>query len=180
MPQFNSAVMTCSTHRRVATTAGHIIMFVPNEPTFVPALAVQACRQAGATVVKQASNTSQSMPAPGSKGRIEADVTIYEDDLNTKIEDFESLEDVDFSTEDEPVPQTKVFTETEERVRQGILSLLSDSSPEHWTGDNRPKIGSLSKACHGASVTGKIRDRVWNKMEEQGEIPENYAYLLGL
>lgn len=185
MPQVKGAMMVSKGDIKVSTTSGHVIEFKANVEQYVPPLAVRECIKFGAREVKRYKGTATHIPGATSKGRITSEVVAPELDQHIIEEDFlpEDAPDTTAPSIDEDTDahrSGKVFTETEQRVRKAITAMLTDSTPTEWTSALIPVVSKLNNRVEDMTVTSSLRDRVWQKMEEAGEIPESYAEDLGL
>lgn len=169
---YKSAFMVSPSALTVATTAGYTIRFEPNEPKFVPAIAVRECLKYGAKEVNRVKRTETEIPGVGSAGEIKS--TVYA----TVDVDERDIEEIDISSEESSAVQTQstnaVFTPVQNKIRTAIKLLVEEADPDNFTAAGALKVSALTGLVEGITVTSKVRDVVWEKMQATGEIPSNW------
>lgn len=177
MPQVKSAKMISKGDIRIATTAGHIFNFKAGVPKIVPAIAVAECRKYGVEEVTRYRNTGADVPGVGTPGAVRSEVQATSRPSDTAVTE-EDLVPTDADVANTPEPESKrnapTYTETEIRVRNAILKMVANPDPDEFTND-RPKVNALNKRIPDMSPNANMRDRVWDKMVNHNEIPEDFT-----
>jgi len=169
---YKSALMVSPADITVSTTAGYTVKFEAGKPKFVPSMAVRECLRYGAKEVNRIKNTEMELPGSGSGGEITSNV-------HAEIEpDTRDIEEIDISSEETSIRKDKttevIFTPTENKVRSAIKLLVQECDPDNFTAAGAVKIGSINGIVADVTVTSKIRDAVWSKMESNKEIPADW------
>lgn len=186
-----AAIMYSPIDVAIATTAGHVINFKTNKPKFVPALAVRHCAARGARTLKQFKNTERpDVFIAGKRDVVKARMD-QKDSEESKgpvpVADFKPseidkyLEEAESTVQAQQEKQTQktgtgsaVFTEAETSIRAGITKLLDDGNPDNFVDfDGVPKVGALQGVVSSVKINKAIRDRVFAKMQKNGEIDED-------
>lgn len=180
MPQAKAAMMVAPADIRIATTSGHIFEFKAGEKKFVPALAVGECAKYGVKEVARFKGTDINIPAMGMKGQISSQLQgARRDDGPVEEVSLDNIDSVADAGDAKPQQRnTKVFDEPHMLIRNGIQELIDEGNPDDWT-NGKPKVPALQRRVLDMSVTAKLRDEVWDKMESAGEIPEDLADRVG-
>ena len=180
MPQAKAAMMVAPADIRIATTTGHVFEFKAGEKKFVPALAVGECAKYGVKEVARFKGTDTNIPAMGMKGQISSQLQgARQSDGPVEEISLDKIDSVASSDSDKPQQRnTQIFDEPHMLVRNGIQEMIDEGSPDDWT-NGKPKVPSLQRRVTQMSVTAKMRDEVWSKMETAGEIPEDLADRIG-
>lgn len=184
MATVRSAIMKSDTRRRVASNAGHIIIFEPGVEVSVPGIIVNECRRAGAQIVKWVGGFEE-IPESTDKRKtpelVTSEVTLLsEDEEDPDYIDDEVLERVSAETDADSEHQAleaerriDKFTKKEGRISKAILALYSEGDESKFVASTGlPKVSAISSMMGGEQITAQVRDLVLRKMDSQGMLPE--------
>lgn len=171
MPRYQAMRMKHEANTTVTTTAGHTIRFRANEPTVVPALAVDFCLKFGAVPIARIKGTQVNLEHDDSvrgtvnRPKMPNPTDLIEEELDASVVEEEPADTAD----------TEVFTGSENKIRVGIQKLIAERDHEDFTDDGIPKVSAVKRAVPDASgITSELRDRVWDKMIAAGDVPEDW------
>lgn len=170
---YKSALMVSPAAITVATTAGYTIRFEPNVKKLVPAIAVRECLRYGAKEVGRVKNTETELPGVGSLGEVKSNVYSESETNERDIEEVE-ISSVETSAAETEQKNESVFTATENKVRTVIKLLVDEANEENFTTAGVLKVGPINELVDGVTVTSKLRDATWDKMVNDGEIPDDW------
>jgi len=170
-----SAIMVSPFNIRVATTSGHVINFKAGEPTYVAASAVTECRKYGVRETQRVKGTDTDIPGVGTLGEIKSDVSYPDLKKEELVEEVDLEEHIKSSTgDDAPKRNAPTYTESEVRIRTAINTMVSEPHPDDFAADGKPKVAALNRYLQDMTASAGARDRVWDKMVDHGEIPEEH------
>lgn len=178
MRQLKDMIMIHPADIRITTTAGFTAHFQRGEDgkpkrIRVPALAVPECMKHGAKPVAAIKGTETPRLRAPEKSGVKSEA--YYPELDT-----EEIEEIDFDPSDlaskddkrESLRNSSPYTETEVLVRTAIEAVLDTADPDNFTDSYMPKLPVLNQYVSNMTIKAEHRDRVWAKMEKNGEITD--------
>lgn len=180
MLKARNAYMVSPVRRRIATNAGHTVIFYPNEEKLVPGIIVGECRRHGVQVVRE---VGDEVEVPVSTKRekvpelVQSTATLIEDvdpaDFDESVyENVTSTSDADEEESNEKTVQMMdKFSRKEARIKDAIMALISEGDEDKFVASTGlPKLSAISTRLGGEGVNSQVRDLVWKKMQSHGII----------